>query len=148
MTRSWALILLFPLIRKSFVDQHHRNIILDGIEKVTGFANQTISRSIQEDISFTFRTSQNFQELFTDGHLRSPFLNCFTFHPLKSHFLLKNPMNSLNEIFRHMIGLDLPPVLAIFPFSFSISRQNQDGLAPNSAGKFNIDSSIPNHITL
>jgi len=74
MTLCFVLVLFFSFARKSFVDQHHRNIILDGIEQVAGFADQTISCSVQEDISFTFRTSQNLQELFTDRHLRSPFL--------------------------------------------------------------------------
>jgi hypothetical protein len=61
---------------------------------------------------------------------------------------LNNPLNSLKEIFGHIIGPDLPLVLAIFPFSFSISGENQDGLGSNPAGKFDIDSSIPDHATL
>ncbi len=64
----------FSLIGKSFVDQHHRDIVLDRIEQMTGLADQTIPFAIQKNISFTFRTGQNLQKFFTDGHLYSPFL--------------------------------------------------------------------------
>jgi hypothetical protein len=66
--------LLFSLIGKSFVNQHHRDIVLNGIEQATGFADQSISLAIQENVPLTFRTSQNLQKLFTDWHLHSPFL--------------------------------------------------------------------------
>jgi hypothetical protein len=67
-------ILLFSFVGEGFIDQHHRDIVFDGIEQATGFADQTISRSIQEDISFTFWAGQNLQKLFTDWHPRPPFL--------------------------------------------------------------------------
>jgi len=55
----WDLVLFLFLsfVGKSFVDQHHRDIILDGIEQMAGFTDQTISCLIQEDIPFTFWTS-------------------------------------------------------------------------------------------
>jgi hypothetical protein len=73
-TWKLVLILLFSLIGKSFVNQHHGDIVLNGIEQLAGLADQAISFAIQENISFTFRTSQNLQKLFTDRHLHSPFL--------------------------------------------------------------------------
>jgi hypothetical protein len=64
----------FPLIRKSFVNQHHGDIVSNRIEQVAGFADKAISFVIQENISLTFRASQNLQKLFTDRHFHSPFL--------------------------------------------------------------------------
>ncbi len=75
--------LFLSFVWKGFIDQHDRDIILDGIEQVAGFADQAISGSIQEDISFTFRTGQNLQELLADRHFRSPFLKQLTWYPLK-----------------------------------------------------------------
>jgi hypothetical protein len=72
---EFSSILLFSLVGKSFVNQHYRDIVLNGIEQVTGFADQAISFAIQENVSLTLRTSQNLQELFTDRHFYSPFLS-------------------------------------------------------------------------
>jgi hypothetical protein len=69
-----VLILLFSLIGKSFINQHHGDIVFNRIEQVAGFADQAISCAIQKNISFTFWTSQNLQKLFTDRHLHSPLL--------------------------------------------------------------------------
>jgi hypothetical protein len=50
------LLSFLPSIGKSFINQHHRDILFNGIEEMTGFADQTIPCSIQENISLTFRT--------------------------------------------------------------------------------------------
>jgi hypothetical protein len=50
------LVLFFSFIGERFVDQHHRDIILNGIEQATGFADQAIPFSIQKNIPLTFRT--------------------------------------------------------------------------------------------
>jgi hypothetical protein len=63
-------------------------------------------------------------------------------------FLLKNPLNSLKEVFGHIIRLNLPLVSAIFPFSFSISGEDQDRFGSDLMGKFDISPPIPDHITL
>jgi hypothetical protein len=64
--------LIFSVIRQSFVDQHDRDIIFDLVKQTTRFADQSISCSVQENLSLTFRTSQNLQELFAERHLFSP----------------------------------------------------------------------------
>jgi hypothetical protein len=51
-----VLFLFFSFVGKRFVNQHHGDIILNGIEQATGFADQTIPLSIQENISLTFGT--------------------------------------------------------------------------------------------
>jgi hypothetical protein len=51
-----VLVLFFSFIGERFVDQHHGDIVFNGIEQVAGFADQTIPFSIQENIPFTFRT--------------------------------------------------------------------------------------------
>jgi hypothetical protein len=56
MTLYFVLPSFFSLDGKSFIDQHHRDVLFNGIKKMTGFADQTIPCSIQENISLAFRT--------------------------------------------------------------------------------------------
>jgi hypothetical protein len=46
---------LFSLIREGFIDEHYRDIFPNGVNQMTGFADQSISRSVQKDIPFTLR---------------------------------------------------------------------------------------------
>jgi hypothetical protein len=63
-------------------------------------------------------------------------------------FLKKNPLNGLKEILSDMIRLNLPLFPEIFPFTFSISGEDQDRFGSNLMGKFDIHPTISNHITL
>ncbi len=58
--RPEIVLLSFSLIRARLIDQHDRDVIFDLIDQVTRFADQTVSGLVQEDLSFTFRTGQDF----------------------------------------------------------------------------------------
>ena len=109
---------LFSLIGKGFVDQHDGNIVFNGIEKATSFADQAVSFAIQKNISFAFRTSQNFQQLFTEWHRH---LLCLY---LPIWLPVKNPLNSFKKVLRHIIGFDLPLASEVFPLPFAVAGED------------------------
>src|SRR5436190_5154705 len=54
--------------RDRFIDQHDRNIFLDGIHEPAVLADQAVAAFIQVNIAFAFRASENVQEVFADRH--------------------------------------------------------------------------------
>ena len=51
-----------------FIDQHHRDVVANGIDPLAFHAFQAVFVLFQLDRSFAERTDENFQQILADGH--------------------------------------------------------------------------------
>jgi hypothetical protein len=62
--RCSALILLFPLQGPGLVNEHNRDIILDGIDEFTGRADEAVTLGRERDRPFTLGTGKDIKKFF------------------------------------------------------------------------------------
>jgi hypothetical protein len=56
------------MVRERLLNQHDRDIVLDRVHQIAGLANQAISPLIKVDVTLTFGTGQDIQELLIYRH--------------------------------------------------------------------------------
>ena len=56
---------------RRFIDQHHRNVVLDGVDAVAGGALQRRAVLDERDGGLAVRTGKNFEQFRVDSHART-----------------------------------------------------------------------------